>query len=402
MQKKIEFSPPYFLEEDIEEVVKVLKSGWITTGPRVKEFETLLSQYTGAKATLCVSSATAAMQILLTVLGVGPGDEVITTAYTYTATASVIHHVGAKIILADTAPGSFNISPEEIKKKLSHKTKAVIAVDYAGIPCDYEEILDVLSRPLFSYDFKKDSIQALLGRPVLLSDASHSLGSKYDGKMAGAVGDVTAFSFHAVKNLTTAEGGAIQIRDDFRLPVDDLISQCRLYSLHGQDKDAWMKEKGSYRYDIRLLGYKFNMTDIQAALGISQLKRYPSILEKRKNLFTRYAENLRNKSPFILPSYEETLKTGSYHLFPLRLSGFDEERRDALIKFMKSKDIVINVHFIPLPMFTAYKQLGFDIRDYPNAYAMYENVVTLPVHLHLDLEDVDRICTELINGVKEL
>ena len=400
MQKKIEFSPPYFLEEDFEEVVKVLKSGWITTGPKVKEFETLLSQYTGAKATLCVSSATAAMQILLTVLGIGPGDEVITTVYTYTATASVIHHVGAKIVFADTAPGSFNISPEEIKKRLTPKTRAVMAVDYAGIPCDYDEILEVLSHPSFSYDFKKGSLQETLGRPVLLSDASHSLGAVYKGKKMGAVADVTAFSFHAVKNLTTAEGGAIQIKDNPGLPVEKLISQCRLYSLHGQDKDAWMKEKGSYRYDIKLLGYKFNMTDIQAALGVSQLKRYPAILEKRKALFAQYAGNLKHKKPFILPSYDPALKTGSYHLFPLRLSGFKEDRRDALIQYMKSKDIVINVHFIPLPMFTAYKQLGFDIKDFPNAYAMYENVVTLPVHLQLDLQDVDRICAELINGVK--
>lgn len=400
MQKKIEFSPPYFLEEDFEEVVKVLKSGWITTGPRVKEFETLLSHYTGAKATLCVSSATAAMQILLTVLGVGPGDEVITTVYTYTATASVIHHVGAKIVFADTSPGSFNISPEEIKQRLTPKTKAVIAVDYAGIPCDYDEILEVLNRPSFQYDFKKGSVQDLLGRPVLLSDASHSLGAQYKGIKMGAVADVTAFSFHAVKNLTTAEGGAIQIKENPRLSIEELISQCRLYSLHGQDKDAWMKEKGSYRYDIKLLGYKFNMTDIQAALGICQLKRYPAILEKRKALFAQYAGHLKHKKPFILPSYDPAVKTGSYHLFPLRLTGFNEVRRDALIEFMKSKDITINVHFIPLPMFTAYKQLGFDIQDFSNAYAMFENVVTLPVHLQLDLQDVDRICEELINGVK--
>ena len=400
MQKKIEFSPPYFLDEDIAEVVKVLKSGWITTGPKVKELEALLSHYTGARATLCVSSATAAMQILLRVLGIGPGDEVITTAYTYTASASVIHHVGAKIVLADTSPGSFNISPEEIRKKLTCKTKAVIAVDYAGIPCDYDEIYEVLKHPSFTYDFKKDSVQGILGRPVLLSDSSHSFGASYRGKKMGAVGDVTAFSFHAVKNLTTAEGGALQFKDNPDLPVEELLSQCRLYSLHGQDKDAWMKEKGSYRYDIKLLGYKFNMTDIQAALGINQLRRYSSILERRRTLYERYAMNLKGKEPFILPSFDNALKEVSYHLFPLRLRGFKEDGRDALIQYMKTKDIAINVHFIPLPMFTAYRQLGFDIKDFPNAYAMYENVVTLPVHLQLEPEDVDRVCEELINGVK--
>lgn len=390
-QKPIHFSPPVITEQDIKEVVRVLKSGWITTGKKVKEFEQMLASYIKVPEVLCLNSATAGLEILLRALGIGPGDEVITTPYTFTATASVIHHVGAKIVFADVIPDTFFISPEEIKKKITHRTKAVIAVDIAGLPCDYSKIKQILNSKKKLYHPETGTLQMAFSKPVLIADSSHSFGAVCKNKVSGTWADCSVFSFHAVKNITTAEGGAIAFQKAKTLFQKKLISTCRLFSLHGQTKHAFQKETAGWRYDISVLGYKFNMTDIQAALGISQLKRYQTILTGRKKIFERYLVHFLNDKRFIVPAYNHKTIQNAYHLFPLRIKKFEEIDRDLLISLMKSENIATNVHFVPLPMFTAYKKLGYNISDYPDTYNTYKNLITLPLHLKLSLKDVDRV-----------
>jgi dTDP-4-amino-4,6-dideoxygalactose transaminase len=397
--KKIDFSPPAIKAEDIRAVVEVLKSGWITTGPKVKEFEKALKAYTGAEGVVCTNSATAALQTILRALEIGPGDEVITSVYTYTASASVIYHVGAKIVLADTARDSFHLDPAEIEKKITERTKAVIAVDYAGIPAPYSEIKEVIKKKASLYHPKKNSLQEKFGQVILIADAAHSLGAKYQGVLCGNIADFSSFSFHAVKNLTTAEGGAILFHPIRGMESQKISDWFYLNAFQGQNKDALTKLKGNWKYDIVLFGYKYNMTDIQAALGLSQLNRYPDILKRRKALHERYMKKLAPEPRITLPGWDSSSIESSYHLFPVRISNYSEDQRDALIQYLSEQGIAANVHFMPLSMHTAYRKLGFTINDFPEAFHMYQNLVTLPLHLKLSFQDVDRVCTEVIKGI---
>lgn len=375
---KIEFSPPDITQSDIDAVVEVLKSGWITTGPRTKEFERQLSLFYGTGSTVCLNSATAALELTLRFLGIGPGDEVITTAYTYTATASVIEHVGAKIVLVDVDPGSYHISSGNVLKAVTNKTKAVIAVDIAGVPCDYKSLFSALEQKknLFCAG---NMVQSCFDRPVLIADAAHSLGAIYRGRPVGNVADFTCFSFHAVKNLTTAEGGAVTWRPLRGLPDEAVYKQYMLLSLHGQNKDALEKSlAGHWVYDITLAGYKCNMTDIMAALGLSQLARYTKTLLKRRRIIDQYDEAFKTLEVNSLQHYGKGFAS-SGHLYMMRLNGKDEAFRNRIIGEMSNNGIATNVHFRPLPMHSAYRKMGFDIKDFPNAYDMYKNEITLPV-----------------------
>ncbi|MBN2144312.1 MAG: DegT/DnrJ/EryC1/StrS family aminotransferase [Candidatus Aureabacteria bacterium] len=400
--KKIDFSPPEIKPEDIRAVTKVLKSGWITTGPIVKEFEKALKDYTGAWDVICTNSATAALETILRSLSIGPGDEVITSVFTYSASASVIQHVGAQIVLADTIRDGFHLDPDEIRKKITERTKAVIAVDYAGIPAPYSKIREVINEKAPLYHPRKNSLQKKFSRVILIADAAHSLGASYKGVPCGNIADFSSFSFHAVKNLTTAEGGAIIFRPVQGMDPDQLKNWFYLNAFQGQNKDALTKLKGSWKYDIVVLGYKYNMTDIQAALGLSQLKRYAKILDRRKVLHERYVKRLSLDQRIILPEFDSSKIRSSYHLFPVRIKNFSEGQRDRLIRYLADQGISANVHFIPLPMHTAYKNLGFDIRDFPRSFSVYQNLVSLPLHLKLSLKDVDRVSEAVKKGIKTL
>ena len=392
----IPFSPPDIGENEINEVIDTLRSGWITTGPKTKLFEKELSEYCGTDRTVCLNSATAALELTLRVLGIGEGDEVITSAYTYTASASVIVHVGAKPVLIDTQENSFEMDYEKLSDAINEKTKAVIPVDLAGVMCDYDSIFSAVEskKHLFA---PKNELQKALGRAAVITDAAHALGAVRSGKKCGQVADFTCFSFHAVKNLTTAEGGAVTFnaRDGFDL--DSLYREYQLLSLHGQSKDALAKTRlGAWEYDIVAPYYKCNMTDIMAAIGLAQLKRYDSMLCRRHEIIERYNALCREiGADFILHSAEDFRSSG--HLYLMRLPSFTEEERNAFITAMAEEGISTNVHYKPLPMHTAYKNLGFDIADYPNAYNLYKNEVTLPLHTGLTDEQVDYI----IEGVKK-
>lgn len=386
-QRKIQFSPPDITEEEIQAVSDTLRSGWITTGPKTKQFEKKIAEYCGVNKAICLNSATAGLELVLRLFGIGEGDEVITTPYTYTATASTILHTGAKVVFADVLPGSFNIDPESVAKAITSKTKAVIPVDIGGIPCDYDKLKSVLEEKKSLYNPKKGTLQETLCRPLLLADAAHSFGAEYktcDGwKKSGALADFSVFSFHAVKNLTTAEGGAVTFNCD-----DEVYRQLQLLSLHGQSKDALAKMKaGSWRYSIELPGYKCNMTDIAAAMGLIQLKRYPAMLARRKEMFDLYKKSFASDGRFILPQESENFKS-SYHVYSLRVRGADETLRDEIIAKCAENGIACNVHFIPLPMHPFYHGLGYKIEDYPNAYDMYKNEISLPVHTLMSDDDV--------------
>lgn len=390
----IPFSPPDLTELEINEVIDTLKSGWITTGPKTKLFERKIAEYTNTSIAVCLNSATAAMELTLRLLGVGEGDEVITSAYTYTASASVIHHVGAKIVLIDTAKDSFHMDHDQLERAITDKTKAIIPVDIAGVMCDYDRIFEIVEkkRPLFK---PKNEIQEAIGRVVVLADAAHSFGSIYKGRKSGEVADFTCFSFHAVKNLTTAEGGAVTWRDIPGIDNKEIYRQFMLLSLHGQTKDALTKTKiGGWEYDIVSPGYKCNMTDIMASLGLGQLQRYPTILKRRKELIELYDQGLKGCNVDILEHYGKDFSSNG-HLYMVRLIGKCEEERNNVITKMAQKGIATNVHYKPLPMLTAYRKIGFDIKDYPNAYAQYANEITLPLHTLLSNEDVKYICENL-------
>lgn len=398
--KKIPFSPPDISEQEINEVIEAMRSGWITTGPRTKQFEKNISEYCGTSRAVCLNSATAALEMTLRVLGVGPGDEVITTAYTYTASASVIHHVGAKIVLVDTYPNSFEIDYSKLSTAITDKTKVVIPVDIGGVMVDYDKVFAAV-------DYKKElyrpanDLQALYGRVIVMADAAHSFGATYQGKRSGSVADFTCYSFHAVKNLTTAEGGAVTWLDREGLDNDWLYQQYQLLSLHGQNKDAAAKLKpGAWEYDIIYPAYKCNMTDIAAAFGLKQLERFEAMVEKRRHTAEIYDSILL---PEGIGRLEQVLddRQGNYHLYLTRVPGISLEQRNEIITKMAELGIACNVHFKPLPMMTAYKNLGFDIKDYPNAYAQYANEISLPMHTLLSDEDAQYVAETFIKVLKE-
>lgn len=383
----IRFSPPDITENEIGEVIGALKSGWITTGPRTKLLEKRVADYCGTKKAVCLNSATACMELTLRLFGIGEGDEVITSAYTYSASASVIQHTGAKIVLVDTAPDSFHLDYTQIEKAITNKTKAIIPVDIAGVMCDYDKIFEAVEtkRNLFS---PANDLQKSLGRILILADAAHSFGATYKGQKSGAVADFTSFSFHAVKNLTTAEGGAVTWRDLDGFSDDWIYQQFMLLSLHGQSKDALAKTKiGSWEYDIVFPGYKCNMTDIHAAIGLAQLDRYDKLLQKRKEILDRYEKGFAGSKINILSHYTAT-GNSSGHLCLTRVEGINESQRNRIIEKMAEREIATNVHYKPLPMHTAYKNLGFNIADFPNAYKQYENEITLPLHTLLTDEEI--------------
>lgn len=398
MKRNIPFSPPDITEKEIEKVVEVLKSGWITTGPRTKEFEQKIADYCHTNKAVALNSATACMEMTLRMLGIGPGDEVITTAYTYTASASVIHHVGAKIVLVDTAKDSYEMDYSQLGNKITSKTKAIIPVDIAGVMCDYDQIFSIVENNKDKFEASND-IQSKFNRVIVLADAAHSFGATYKGKVSGEVADFTSFSFHAVKNLTTGEGGAVTWRPIDGIDDDDIYKEYMLLTLHGQNKDALAKTKlGSWEYDIVAPNFKCNMTDIMAAIGLIQLERYPSLLSKRKRLIESYEKGLDKISNIEYLTHSEESRTSSGHLFLTRIKDFDLEKRSQLIEDLAVQGISTNVHYKPLPLLTAYKDLGFDIKDYPNAYQQYVNEVTLPLNTLMEVEDVDYI-VEIINEV---
>jgi len=388
--RNIPFSPPDITEAEIAKVVAALKSGWITTGPRTKELEVRVAEYVGANKAVCLNSETACLELTLRILGVGPGDEVITSAYTYTASASIIHHVGAKIVLVDTAPDSYEMDYEKLADAITEKTKVIIPVDIAGKMCDYDKLYEVVDSKRHLFRANND-IQALFNRIIVMADSAHAFGATRKGKKCGQVADFTCFSFHAVKNLTTAEGGAVVWRNDLGLDDDFLYREYMLYSLHGQSKDALAKsQKGAWEYDIVYPGYKCNMTDVLAAIGLAQLRRYDSLLARRKELIFLYDSLLHPLGIQTLEHYGEDFSS-SGHLYLTRIPGINEQQRNEIILKMAEAGIATNVHYKPLPMFTAYKKLGFDIKDYPNAYAQYANEVTLPLHTLLSDNDIEYV-----------
>lgn len=391
----IPFSPPDMTEAEVKEVADAILSGWITTGPRTKELERQIASYVGVNKAVCLNSQTACAEMALRLLGIGAGDEVIVPAYTYTATASVVCHVGAKLVMVDVQPDCLEMDYEALEKAITPATKAIIPVDLAGIPCDYDRIFAIVERKKHLFQPSND-IQRAIGRVAISADAAHAFGASYHGKMVGSIADFTSFSFHAVKNLTTAEGGALTWRPIPGIDEDELYHMAQLYSLHGQSKDALAKTKlGAWEYDIVGPWYKCNMTDIMAALGLVQLKRYPSLLERRKQIIHRYDEAFRSLGIEVLNHYSEQHQS-SGHLYITRIPGADIERRQEIIVKMAEQGIATNVHYKPLPMMTAYKNLGFDIADYPNAYARFANEITLPLHTCLTDEEVQYVIDNFV------
>lgn len=391
---KIPFSPPDITEEEITEVAETLRSGWITTGPRTKEFECRIAEYCHTRKAVCLNSATACLEMTLHVMGIGPGDEVITTAYTYSATASCICHVGAMPVLVDTLPGSYEMDPQKVREAVTERTKAIISVDLGGVIYSrYDEIFRIVEekRPIFSPTNEK---QEALGRILIIADAAHAFGAWRDGKICGQIADFTCFSFHAVKNLTTAEGGAVTWSHAIAqagLDEEKLYKEYMLLSLHGQSKDALEKtQAGAWEYDIVAPYYKCNMTDIMAAIGLVQLKRYPEILKRRRSLIEQYNKGLDGCPVEVLNHYGEDMQS-SGHLYLVRVLDKTRQECNNIINELAKSGIASNVHYKPLPMLTAYSQMGFDVKDYPNAYAQFENEITLPLHTCLTDEQVEYV-----------
>ena len=396
-KRNIPFSPPDISQAEIDAVTEVLKSGWITTGPKTKLFEQKIAQYCNTNKAVCLNSATACMELILRLFGIGPGDEVITCAYTYTASASVVCHVGAKLVLCDTKPGSYEMDYDALADLITPDTKAIIPVDIAGVMCDYERIFEVVNvkKDVFKASNK---YQQALGRVLVLADCAHGFGAMQNGKMAGEVADFTSFSFHAVKNLTTAEGGALTWRPLFGVSDDDIYKEFMLLSLHGQSKDALAKTQlGAWEYDIVSPAYKCNMTDIMGAIGLVQLERYPEMLKKRREFIEMYDKAMDELGIEHLDHYTDNAES-SGHLYLAKLTGKSTEYRNEFIIKLAERGIACNVHYKPLPMHTAYKNLGFDIKDYPNAYAQFANEVSLPLNTKMTLEDVEYV----IENIKEI
>ena len=397
----IPFSPPDISDGEINEVIDTLKSGWITTGPKTKELERRLSEFTNTPKTVCLNSATAALELTLRVLGIGEGDEVIVPAMTYTASCSVIYHVGAKAVIVDIAEDSHEMDYDALANAITENTKAVIPVDLAGIPCDYDKIFEVVESK--KHLFKANSeYQEKLGRVAVVADGAHALGSTYKDKKIGSVADFTTFSFHAVKNFTTAEGGSVTWKENENFDNEELYREYQIYSLHGQTKDALAKTKaGSWEYDIVIPGYKCNLTDIAASIGLVQLDRYPKLLERRDNIISQYNKGFEGTRITALSHSSEDYKSCG-HLYITHIEGATFEQRGEIIVKMAERGISCNVHYKPLPLLTAYKNLGFDIENYPNAYNYYVKEITLPLHTRLSDEDVAVIVSNFKEIVEEV
>ena len=393
----IPFSPPDISQLEIEEVIKALRSGWITTGPKTKELEQKIANFIGTNKCVCLNSQTACAEMALRVLGVGEGDEVIVPAYTYTASASVVCHVGAKLVLIDVQSNSLEMDYEALENAITEKTKVIIPVDLAGIPCDYNKIFEIVRRKKNLFH-ANTTIQKALGRIAVLADTAHAFGATFNGKMVGSVADFSAFSFHAVKNLTTAEGGALTWRTIEGVTDEEIYRQLQLLSLHGQSKDALAKTQlGAWEYDIVGAWYKCNMTDVAAAIGLQQFNRYPSMLQRRREIIERYDEAFKPLGIDMLKHYTSRHQS-SGHLYITKIPKVTMEQRNEIIIKMAQRGIACNVHYKPLPMHTAYKNMGFDIKDYPNAYAQFINEITLPLHTCLTDEQVGYV----IENYKEI
>jgi len=399
----IPFSPPYISEDAIKAVTEVLRSGWITTGPVTKQFEQKLTEYCGNRKTLCLNSATAGLELVLRWFGVGEGDEVIIPAYTYCATANVVVHCGAKPVMVDTNPYDFNISVEGIRSAITAKTKVIVPVDVFGFPCDYNEINALVGAVAVKNMFQPNNkVQQTLGRILVMSDAAHSVGAMYHNKKTGSLTDVSVFSFHAVKNLTTSEGGAIMLDLPEPFDCDEIYKELNILSLHGQSKDAFAKTtKKGWRYDVLEAGFKLNMTDILAAIGLSQLKEYETIMLKRKQIFDRYNEALKKYDWAVLPEHETVDRRSSFHVYNLRIKNVSEQVRDKIIDALFEKDVHVNVHFQPLPLLTYYKDKGYRISDFPNAYKNYSCEISLPVFYTMTDEQVNEVIETLIFAVQK-
>lgn len=397
----IPFSPPDMTEAEVKEVAQAILSGWITTGPRTKELERQIAAYIGVNKAVCLNSQTACAEMALRLLGIGEGDEVIVPAYTYTASASIVCHVGATLVFADIQTNSLEMDYEAVEELITPHTKAIIPVDLAGIPCDYERLLQIVEKKRSIY-LPANNIQQALGRVAICADAAHAFGAEWQGKKVGAIADFTAFSFHAVKNLTTAEGGALTWKSIPGISDDELYRMVQLFSLHGQSKDALAKTKlGAWEYDIVGPWYKCNMTDIMAAMGLVQMKRYPDMLLRRKAIIERYDKALKVAGIEVLEHYNDNHQS-SGHLYITRVPNISTEQRQEIIEKMAEEGIATNVHYKPLPMMTAYKNMGFDIKNYPNAYAHFANEITLPLHTRLTDEEVDYIIENYINIVTRI
>lgn len=399
----IPFSPPRIDDKICNEVVAALKSGWITTGPRTKLFEKRITEYCGNKNTLCLNSATAGLEIMLRWFGVGPGDEVILPAYTYSATANVIIHCGATPVFVDVKESDFNISVSEIEKAITSKTKVIMPVDFGGLPCDYDEI-NALAKKHKSLFIASTEVQKKLGRILILSDSAHSFGAEYKGKKTGSLTDISVFSFHAVKNLSTAEGGAVALNLPEPFNNQEVYTALCVSTLHGQNKDALAKtQKGNWKYDIVEAGYKCNMTDLTAAIGLIELERYDSdTLVKRKHIAYTYHSLLQTDTRFDLPVFETADKTSCYHLYPLRIKGITEEKRDAVMQEIFNAEVSVNVHFIPVPGMSFYKKLGYKLSDYKTTYANFSREITLPLYYDLTDDQIKTVVNAVIAAVNKI
>ena len=397
----IPFSPPDIGEGEIEEVVDTLRGTWITTGPKTKKFEEEISKLCGTNKTVCLNSATAALELILRVLGIGPGDEVIVPAYTYTASASPVYHVGAKIVLCDVAKDSFEMDYNLLPSLINEKTKAIIPVDLAGVICDYDKIFEIVNSKKNIFK-PNNELQEKYGRILVISDCAHGIGAVKDNIHSGNIADFTSFSFHAVKNLTTAEGGAATWHNYDFLDDEEIYKEFQLLSLHGQNKDALHKNGvGNWEYDIIGLYYKCNMTDIMASIGLVQLKRYDELMNRRHEIINKYNEAFCNLPIMVLNHCDKNHRS-SGHLYLVRIDNIDEKTRNEVISKMAEKGVATNVHYKPLPMFTGYKELGFDIKNYPNAYNQYKNEITLPLYSKLTDDEVNYIINSFIETLKEL
>lgn len=401
----IPFSPPRMDQKIVDEVADTLLSGWITTGPKTKKFEKEIAAYTGAKKAICFNSATAGIELVLRWYGIGPGDEVIIPAYTYCATANVVIHCGATPVMVDTLEGGFNLDPQKVREAITERTKVIIPVDIAGLPCDYDALWDIVKDQQVKTIFHPgNELQQKLGRIMLLADSAHGFGATYKGVKLGSVADGTGFSFHAVKNLTTAEGGAICLNLPDTFDHEEMYRLLNLMSLHGQSKDALAKsEKGAWRYDVTIPGYKCNMTDIQAAIGLVEFGRYESeSLPRRKAICALYDRGFADKPWAITPQFVDGETETSYHLYQLRIDGITEEQRDEVIQKIADRDVAVNVHFIPLPMLTAYKNMGYKMSDYPNAFSQYASEISLPLFYNLTDEQVVEVTHAVCDAVDEI
>ncbi|MEH2931428.1 DegT/DnrJ/EryC1/StrS family aminotransferase [Candidatus Ventrimonas sp. KK005] len=397
---KVPFSLPDIGQEEINEVIETMKSGWITTGPKTKQLEKTIAEFIGVNKAVCLNSQTACGEMTLRLLGIGAGDEVIVPAYTYTATASVVCHVGARLVFVDVQKDNLQMDYDVLESTISEKTKAVIPVDLGGVPCNYDRIFEIVEkkRPLFR---PANKIQEAIGRVVVCTDAAHGLGAFWHGKKVGSIADFSSFSFHAVKNLTTAEGGALTWKTISGVKDEEIYHQIQLYSLHGQSKDALTKTQlGAWEYDIEGTWYKCNMTDILAAIGLAQIKRYPDILKRREEIIKRYDKAFKPLGIEVLPHYTNEWRS-SGHLYITRVPKITPEQRQEIIVRMGMAGIAVNVHYKPLPMMTAYKKMGFSIQDYPNAYKRYVNEITLPLHTKLTNEAVEYVIENYCRIIKE-